>query len=1263
MTQFEHEKMILLDWGDYFSSVGERVRSETDPQEVRRCMRDSFKRQPWTHWTDGMGCPPRKIPKAVMGEWKFREIALQIEKLLNTEMREKIEYSLGPVAIELIRSVAGKRKGGTQPLSAGIVGAPASPIAIDPAKLKDILSRVLAYTLKNAAIPRIETRPPNLPRDADLYVARGVEPEFRQFLASPDSSLFVIAEPAGAGATTFAKRISRSMHEADGHCVLFLTDSDFAAHRAARPDVFLETVLLSKVAEQGGLEPVRELLQHLEFDQADLDKLELRDGTIAGLTETLCFKFWPQINKVVSQGRPFVIVLDGVGKSVGRDLDDGWRVLEPGLQRAVSHPAVKILLTCRHTAWVGTSDEGLQRLVEVEGIRDKFYRSAGAGIGSCALSGPDGARETLLGHFSEAEFIDAWDRYTKIYNVDGYPVGEASQQLRQPLLLKLYCEARQSQPVGELRDVRVIDVLAQYGLIKRNEIAGHLLKSLGQRPEPMRKEILETGEQVRGSILAIAGHMFNHETRRLDRSQAIECVLSSFDPAAWPKCLQPTDALPGSELAEAMVDQFVNCGLLAIRGGPYEFNLDSYYEYCLGRYLVHSKGRSGNQLLNRLIARYEAEPELVSAVMKFAILDAEFLAADGDDRYLELIRYLVSEAPIRLQDAALEVIGDLVVVRFPSNPRWMDNEVGSRLRKRLPIIEHDSRPESMDQKSRQRFEELRKILDTVRRARVGGGPSSKLQLFRAIRALTGVDTAHDRPGLLPELERWCQEGSQELCSAVALEILAWRRPNAALKLMRPAMPLGVIRSITEPMVDVGVRDLSRPHASGLSELPGAIDALLEEDLSPLSRGYLQGARVRAALALDQSPTMEMLAPARADNPDWGSVTVLFALVDTWNDWIALAEDAPATWRELPNLVRSLDLPRRCEGWTSSGNVTERWTAPALAAALTAGVRDSALILSDDIFDHDYPGEGPENARLGIVFHPELLAPPAYARHDAPERVVAVLSAVGETSEPARYYSCKRARDADVLLVHTKAEIDLVRRSGTSTEDALRRWSRRRADELRPGSYEAACRSAGSATRAIELAARGAHEVVLSANRPPGHSANNRISIVDNIAIGVVALLAQGAEDRVFVLDLDAHHGAHLERSLAKRSEVRYASIHEAGVHADGAARPDATSIRIALPTGSRSDALVEAVRTQVLPAIKKHAPTVLVIACGGDGDLRDGLSGLAYEPDAFHCVGQELASGEYSTAICLEGGYDIEGGLPETVGRLVAGLLSRRSGC
>jgi acetoin utilization deacetylase AcuC-like enzyme len=205
----------------------------------------------------------------------------------------------------------------------------------------------------------------------------------------------------------------------------------------------------------------------------------------------------------------------------------------------------------------------------------------------------------------------------------------------------------------------------------------------------------------------------------------------------------------------------------------------------------------------------------------------------------------------------------------------------------------------------------------------------------------------------------------------------------------------------------------------------------------------------------------------------------------------------------------------------------------------------------------------------------------------------------------------------------------------------------------PGGYEIAALSAGLAKAALFAVLEGRAQNAYALSRPPGHHClpdwPNGFCLLNNIAVAVRAAQAAGLARRVAVVDWDVHHGNGTEAVFLDDPEVLTISLHQEWnypLDTGGAATRGAegSNLNIPLPPGCGEASYLQAWDRIVAPALARHAPDVIVIACGFDASAMDPLGRMLLGAAGFRALAlramaaaEDLCGGRL--AMTHEGGY------------------------
>ena len=265
--------------------------------------------------------------------------------------------------------------------------------------------------------------------------------------------------------------------------------------------------------------------------------------------------------------------------------------------------------------------------------------------------------------------------------------------------------------------------------------------------------------------------------------------------------------------------------------------------------------------------------------------------------------------------------------------------------------------------------------------------------------------------------------------------------------------------------------------------------------------------------------------------------------------------------------------------------------------------------------------------MEILFNRKFLKhnPGSYA--EGPYRIEAFQSQVREVD---------RNGEAFITLVHSQAHLERVR-------DACMHRQVLAEVHLSPESYEAACSAAGLTVLAAE---QGDFAVV----RPPGHHAKREradgFCLFNNMAIAAQKLVNEGK--KVFILDIDAHHGDGTQQIFYDSDQVLYCSVHQQFAY-PGSGERDETgegpgkgyTMNFPLPAGAGDRELLEAV-DKAISSAREFQPDAVGVSAGFDGYIDDRLLDLRYTLNGYYQVGIKLSASFENIFAVLEGGYHLD---------------------
>lgn len=200
-------------------------------------------------------------------------------------------------------------------------------------------------------------------------------------------------------------------------------------------------------------------------------------------------------------------------------------------------------------------------------------------------------------------------------------------------------------------------------------------------------------------------------------------------------------------------------------------------------------------------------------------------------------------------------------------------------------------------------------------------------------------------------------------------------------------------------------------------------------------------------------------------------------------------------------------------------------------------------------------------------------------------------------------------------------------------------------------YEVARGSAESALTGADLILKGKQKAVYALCRPSGHHAGPRVfggyCYFNNTATAAHFLSKQGK--KVFILDIDYHHGNGTQEFFYERGDVFTCSIHGhpeteypyywGYENEKGKGDGEGASLNLPLRLKSDDEAYLAAV-DKAVKAMKDFQPDFLIIGSGFDTHKNDPIGGLLLTTPVYKEIGKKLASLDLPTLICQEGGYN-----------------------
>jgi acetoin utilization protein AcuC len=232
-------------------------------------------------------------------------------------------------------------------------------------------------------------------------------------------------------------------------------------------------------------------------------------------------------------------------------------------------------------------------------------------------------------------------------------------------------------------------------------------------------------------------------------------------------------------------------------------------------------------------------------------------------------------------------------------------------------------------------------------------------------------------------------------------------------------------------------------------------------------------------------------------------------------------------------------------------------------------------------------------------------------------------------ERAAEVPARDATDAELMLVHTEAYVDAVKRAGRGEPGDWWRFGFGPGDNpIFPNMHEASARVAGASLVAAEAVHSGRAEHAFNPAGGLHHAMPERASgfcVYDDPAIAIAWLLSRGVE-RVAYVDVDVHHGDGPQAIFYQDPRVLTISLHQDGrtlfpgtgfPHEYGAAEAQGTKVNVPLPPFTGDELWLRAFREIVPPLVQAWRPEFLVTQLGCDTHHTDPLANLMLTTSAY----------------------------------------------
>jgi acetoin utilization deacetylase AcuC-like enzyme len=313
------------------------------------------------------------------------------------------------------------------------------------------------------------------------------------------------------------------------------------------------------------------------------------------------------------------------------------------------------------------------------------------------------------------------------------------------------------------------------------------------------------------------------------------------------------------------------------------------------------------------------------------------------------------------------------------------------------------------------------------------------------------------------------------------------------------------------------------------------------------------------------------------------------------------------------------------------------------------------------------------SKTGFVYHDHFLDHDTGPGHpERPDRLSSIVRRLKESGlwEQFRHLTIDEAREASVLAVHTEKHFTFVR---DACRDGIRVLDEGDTLACRE-SFNVAMLAAGATVSAVDAVMKGILSNAFCALRPPGHHAGSDtvmgFCLFNNVAIAASHARNVHSVERIAIIDWDVHHGNGTQEIFYEDPGVFYISTHQFPFYPGTGSRSERGSgkgldftLNIPMRSGSGEKEYLEAFTMEILPALDRYRPDLILISAGFDAHKDDPLANINLTEESFATfttLTREAANKYCDGRIVsiLEGGYNLDA-LARSVESHVRVLLQR----
>ncbi|KAM3618744.1 uncharacterized protein V6R79_024434 [Siganus canaliculatus] len=322
-----------------------------------------------------------------------------------------------------------------------------------------------------------------------------------------------------------------------------------------------------------------------------------------------------------------------------------------------------------------------------------------------------------------------------------------------------------------------------------------------------------------------------------------------------------------------------------------------------------------------------------------------------------------------------------------------------------------------------------------------------------------------------------------------------------------------------------------------------------------------------------------------------------------------------------------------------------------------------------------PSSGTGLVYSEVFTHHQNLWEPSHP--ESPDRVKSIMEELERQELLPRCVRVepREATEEELLLVHTKPYLDLMKSTQTMKDSELQTLSDGYDSVyIHPESFQVGLVAVGSVLQLVDQVMASDLRNGFAVVRPPGHHAQadqaNGFCLFNAVAVAARYARSRLSVSRVLIVDWDVHHGQGIQYLFQEDPNVLYFSVHryeqgsfwphlpESDSHFVGSGPAEGRNINLPWNQTGMTDAdYITAFQQLLLPVAHEFQPQLVLVSAGFDAAVGDPKGDMAVSPQCFQTLTHMLmALAEGRLVLALEGGYNLQS-TAEGVAACVRALL------